>query len=76
MTITENKFREIIAPLIGLPISRIWRGFGSALFLELGKLSKKSYRLKNGKRKDYFVGQFTVFIGWEWRVERLQSIYY
>ena len=76
MIIPKDKFDKLVQPLIGLEVTRVWRGFGTALFVELGKLSKKSYRLKSGKRKSFLVGQYSIFVGWDWRVEHSKSIYF
>jgi hypothetical protein len=76
MILPKDKFDKLVQPLIGLEVTRVWRGFGTALFIELGKLSKKSYRLKNGKWNSFLVGQYSIFIGWDWRVEHSKSIYF
>jgi hypothetical protein len=74
--ITENQFAELAEPLIGLPISRVWRGYGSALFLEIGALTEKVLRRSNGTSKISSEGQFGIMIDWSWRVERPRSIYF
>ncbi|WP_265949137.1 hypothetical protein [Dechloromonas sp. A34] len=55
-----------------MPISHVWFGHGSALFLELGALSGER------KRKDGSVGneqgEITVMVDFGWRVERQLSI--
>lgn len=76
MNVSKEEFYSLINPLIGLKVSNVWRGYGSALFFELGKLTKKSFPLKNGKRKEYYSGVHTLFIGWGWRVEHISSIYF
>jgi hypothetical protein len=73
--ISQEQFRELTRPLIGLPISLVWRGYGSAIFLEIGELSEKTRFSKNGQEKVSLLGQFGVMIEWSWRVERPQSIY-
>ena len=54
-----------------MPVSHIWFGHGSALFLELGDLSER-------KRKDSSIGnpqgEVTVMADFGWRVERQKSI--
>ncbi|TYC87994.1 hypothetical protein FMM79_11085 [Novosphingobium sp. BW1] len=32
-------FQSFATSLIGLPISHVWRGYGAALFIELGNLT-------------------------------------
>ena len=66
-----DDFRDLTRPLVGLPVSRPWRGYGSALFLELGRLTRRP-RLR-GKGWDD-VGEATVMIEGSWRVERKRSV--
>ena len=65
-TITPVQFSDLIAPLIGLPVGHIWRGHGSAIFLELGALSRSE-----GNNP---TGQATLMIEWSWRVEASRSV--
>lgn len=65
------RFDEFTHELLGLPVNRLWRGHGSAIFLELGEL--KNGVLPNGKSGG-LAGQFTVMIEWSWRVEGRRSI--
>jgi hypothetical protein len=74
--ISQEQFRQLTRPLIGLPISLVWRGYGSAIFFELGELSDKTRFGKNGQEKTSLLGRFGVMIEWSWRVERPQSIYF
>lgn len=62
-----DDFPELVEPLIDLPISRPWKGYGSAIFFELGKLTPQltSY---GKRRKAYFKGQAGISIYWDWRV--------
>jgi hypothetical protein len=57
--------------LIGVPLSYVWRGHGSAIFLEFGKLSQTTRR--NGERGEPR-GEFGVMIQWSWRVEEERAI--
>jgi hypothetical protein len=58
--------------LTGKTVSHVWRGHGSALFLELGKLSEKGLR-KDGSRKNP-AGEISVLADFGWRIERKRSI--
>jgi len=55
-----------------MKISHVWRGHGTALFLELGSLSE------GRKRKDGTTGNakgdVTVIVDFDWRIERQRSI--
>jgi hypothetical protein len=78
MTITYNKFVELTRPLVGLSISHshINRNYSTPLFLEVGKLSKKYYRYRNGREIFIIQGKNTFALGLNWRVERPRSIYF
>ena len=56
---------------VGLPVADVWKGYGSAIFLELGKLHKvKDYKNKPLRKK----GDITLMIEWSWRIESHRSI--
>jgi hypothetical protein len=51
-------------PLIGSRVSHAWKGYGSAIFLELGNLAPpKSERFSHPS------GEWCIAIEWDWRVE-------
>ena len=54
-------------PLLGKPISHVWRGHGSAIFLEIGALTSDN----NGRQPK---GEFTIGIEWSWRLENNNTI--
>ncbi|KQQ73785.1 hypothetical protein ASF70_08265 [Rhizobium sp. Leaf321] len=57
--------------MVGLPLSSIWQGHGSAIFLELGQLHP--LRRRDGA-DGRLVGDFTVMMEWSWRIEDRSSI--
>lgn len=59
------------AAACGLPVSRIWRGHGSALFIELGALTPRSRRDGSPGEAE---GEIGLMIEWSWRIEDGQSI--
>ena len=68
---TTTDFAAFSAPLIGQPVSHLWRGHGSALFLEFGQLRPSIRRdgsLGNPK------GEMSLMIEWSWRIEGRRSI--
>lgn len=72
---------ELVQPLIGLTVTRPWKGYGTALFLELGRLRKVSRGPKRQLPSGATVGggytlkgRATIMIEWDWRVERQRSI--
>jgi hypothetical protein len=66
-------FCEFVSPMIGLPVSHVWRGYGSALFMELGELHNVRY--KNGRVSRNPSGQMGVGIEWSWRIEGKKRIW-
>jgi hypothetical protein len=57
--------------LIGLPLSYVWRGYGSAIFLEFGRLTPRTRRSgKAGNPR----GELGLMIQWSWRIENAASI--
>lgn len=67
--ISEKQFKELIAPCIGMKVSKVWRGYGSAIFIEAGTLS---HRPKHNNP----IGEFSFMIEWSWRVEKPRSIWF
>jgi|SRR5581483_135726 len=74
--ITIEQFHLLTRPLIGLPVSRPWRGYGSAIFLELGKLVEENWKKPDGACRTTSKGEAGVMIEWSWRVEKPQSIWF
>lgn len=58
--------------LIGLQVSHVWRGYGSALFVEFGQLSPPRVH-RNGTIGNP-CGEVTLMIEWSWRIEKPRSI--
>jgi hypothetical protein len=67
--ISKEELEALTKGIIGLSVSHAWCGFGSAIFLEIGELHRKSGE-NNPK------GEATVMLEWSWRVERLRSIWF
>ena len=65
-------FNLFAFPLIGLPVSRIWQGYGSAIFVEFGRLQSTTTR---DGRAGSPRGQWTLFIEWSWRIEGKRRIW-
>src|SRR4028119_424653 len=61
---------------IGLPVSRTWRGYGTAIFFELGELSPRNRTRKDGSISTTHWGQATIDLEIGWRVERPRSIFF
>lgn len=57
--------------LRGKRVSHVWRGYGSALFLEFGELAET--RKLNGKQAQP-AGELSLMIEWSWRIENKNAI--
>jgi hypothetical protein len=64
-------FEAVAASLIGQPISYIWQGYGSAVFIEFGDLSPRTNRDGSPGHPE---GQISLGVEWSWRVEDDSSI--
>ena len=53
-----------IESLVGLTVSLPWKGYGSAIFLELGVLSPIQHPRQHHKQ-----GEACISIEWDWRIE-------
>jgi hypothetical protein len=67
--ITYAEFASLAAPMRGLPVSHVWRGYGTAVFLEFGKL--RSVPKGNNPK-----GEFCLDLQFGWRVERSRSSWF
>ena len=54
--------------MIGLPVSHVWLGYGSAVFMEFGKLTQSGRMRRDGTQRSPS-GEFGVMIEWGWRLE-------
>ncbi len=70
MTPVES-FAQLANSLVGLPISHVWRGYGSAIFLEFGRLEAR-YR-RNGSPGNP-EGEASLGVEWSWRIEHQAAI--
>jgi len=62
-TISTASLIELLKPSIGKTISHAWEGYGSAIFIEVGQLSKD-------EKQNNPTGEFTFMIEGSWRVEK------
>jgi hypothetical protein len=74
--ITKEHFHDLTRPLLKLPVSKTWRGYGSAIFFELGELTEHTRQRKDGSLRSATKGQATIMIEWSWRVERPKSVFF
>jgi len=57
--------------LIGLPVSHVWNGHGSALFLEFGALTPHVRKDGTPGEPD---GEMGLMVEWSWRIEQGAAI--
>ena len=68
----ETDFYKFTATLIGLPVYCVWQGYGSAIFLEFGKIIP---RIRRDGSPGYSRGEWTLMIQWSWRIEGKRMIW-
>ena len=59
-------FEALAASLSGQPISYLWRGYGSAVFIEFGELTPTTNRDGSPVHPE---GQVSLRVEWSWRIE-------
>ena len=64
-------FGRFAASLVGLPISHVWRGYGSMLSIEFGKLQPVAKRDGTPLQPQ---GEVTLSVEWSWRIEDQTAI--
>jgi len=64
-------FSAFTSPLIGLQVSRVWQGYGSAIFLEFGNVQPR--RRRDGSPRGSR-GEWKLMIEWSWRIEGKRRI--
>jgi hypothetical protein len=67
----HHQLRKYRRALIGLKVSRVWRGHGSAIFLEFGALTLSP---STSPRRRSYKGEITLMIEWSWRLESKRTI--
>lgn len=68
---SKMSFEVFTSGLLGLQINSLWRGVGSAVFFELGRLSE---RIKRDGSRGEPNGEVTIGVEWSWRIEDENSI--
>ncbi|WP_428987984.1 hypothetical protein [Methylocapsa aurea] len=59
------------AATLGMTVAHVWRGYGSALLLELGELTPSCRRDGSPAAPR---GEIGLMIEWSWRIEDEQSV--
>lgn len=72
--LARDDFRALTRPLVGMPVSHAWRGFGSAIFLELGALTTHTRTCRRRGEVTHMDGEVKLMLEWSWRVESPRAI--
>jgi hypothetical protein len=67
-----DTFNRIAGALAGMKVSHLWRGYGSAIFLEFGDLSPSRVRPDGSLGNPE--GELAIGIEWSWRIEHTTSV--
>ncbi|WP_313324899.1 hypothetical protein [Sphingobium yanoikuyae] len=67
----KQAFEALALSLVGQPISYIWRGYGSAIFIEIGELTP---RLNRDGSVGHPEGEVSLGVEWSWRIENTHAI--
>ena len=65
-------FDEFCAPLMGLQVNNVWQGYGSAIFLEFGRLEIRPRRDGSPGNPR---GEWGLMVEWGWRIEGKRRIW-
>jgi hypothetical protein len=68
---TNIAFDALAGALIDEEITYLWRGYGSAIFIEIGELTPRSNRDGSPGHPE---GQISLGVEWSWRIEDNTSI--
>lgn len=69
----QELITEFTKGFAGMPLSHIWRGYGSAMFFEFGQLTPSVSKRKDGALGNPS-GEVGVMIEWSWRIEGKKTI--
>lgn len=67
----DKAFKALAASLKGQPISHVWRGYGSAVSIEIGKLHPVTGRDGTLLQPE---GDISLGVEWSWRIEHQHAI--
>lgn len=68
---SDATFELFATSLVGLPISYVWRGYGSAIFVEFGQLQPIANRDGSPGHPE---GKVSLGVEWSWRIEDRTAI--
>jgi len=68
-----SAFEVVAQSLVGEPISHIWRGHGTAVFIEIGELTPSTEHRRDGSLLNPS-GRVSLGVEWSWRIQDRRSI--
>jgi hypothetical protein len=68
--VSRQEFSNLMMPFIGLPVTRCFRGGGTAVVMDFGDL----FEVDSGPRRPSLRGRAHLLVEWSWRVEGPRSI--
>jgi hypothetical protein len=71
MAAIDDALQTFRNALVGLPLSHLWRGYGSTICLEFGVLTPLHRRSGEAANP---LGELGLMIQWSWRIENTSSI--
>lgn len=66
-------FEQVRLGMLGKPLSHLWRGHGTAIFLEIGELTPSTKMRRDGSRMND-LGDFGIMLDCRWRIENATAI--
>ena len=73
MIAEASPFEEFRTALTGREVSHVWRGYGTALFIEFGDLRPSIVTRRDGSRGNP-EGELGLMVEWSWRIEDQTSV--
>ncbi|RYD27096.1 MAG: hypothetical protein EOP87_21710 [Verrucomicrobiaceae bacterium] len=64
----------LLNTIVGMPVSHVWFSDYSVFYMELGELTPNTERRRDGSFMNPR-GEVSVYAGFDWRIERAQSIW-
>ncbi len=68
------KHEELLSKMIGMSVSHVWFSDYSVVYFELGVLTPSEMKRRDGSLMNPR-GQMAIYAGFDWRIERPQSVF-
>lgn len=67
-TVSIEQARKDLQEIVGLPVARAWKGYGTTIFLELGRLYRRDIVGKEGQMRESVFGDYSLCIETDWKI--------